>query len=378
MKQINNRLFATTTKGAELALVKELQHLGVTNTTEKPGGVSFSGDLADAYKANMWLRTANKVLIPLVEFVTSSEEQLYKGALKINWREHLELGMTFAVDASARNSKITHSKYAALKVKDAIADQFRNKMGKRPDVNPANPDLLINVHIAKDVCTISLDSSGESLNKRGYRVGSVEAPMRETLAAALVELSEWDAKTPFVDPMCGSGTILIEAALKATNTAPGLIRRRFAFKRWPNFSKKAWDDIIRDAERKIKKDDIPLIIGHDISKRALVVANENLKAADLVGAVKLRSGNISEFRPPQGPGTIIVNPPYGERIGEVRELEELYKTIGDVFKQNCKGYQAFIFTGNLSLAKKVGLKTSRRIPLYNGPIESRFLKYDLY
>ncbi|MBI4734369.1 MAG: RNA methyltransferase, partial [Rubrobacteridae bacterium] len=323
-------------------------------------------------------RTANKVLIPIAEFVAASEDQLYKGALKINWREHLELGMTFAVDAGARNSKITHSKYAALKVKDAIADQFRNSMGKRPDVNPTNPDILINVHISKDVCTISLDSSGDSLHKRGYRVASIEAPMRETLAAMLVEISEWDLKTPLVDPMCGSGTILIEAALKATNTAPGLLRKKFGFKRWMNFNKKAWDDLVRDAERKSTKKDIPMIIGLDNSKKALDAAAANIKAAGLSDVITLKVSDIKEFSPPQGPGTIIVNPPYGERIGDKQQLEELYKTLGDVFKQHCKGYTAYIFTGNLDLAKRVGLKTSRRIPLYNGPIESRFLKYDLY
>jgi putative N6-adenine-specific DNA methylase len=375
---IKNKLFATTAKGVEPVLVKELMRLGAADIIEETGGVSFSGGLRFAYVANMWLRTANRVLVPIAEFSSYSEDQLYRGVQEINWRDYLEIGMTFAVDANTRNSKITHSKYAALKVKDAVVDQFRSSTGKRPSVNTSNPELRINAHIINDYCTISLDSSGDGLNKRGYRSASIEAPMRETLAAALIEFTDWDLKTPFIDPMCGSGTIVIEAAMKAANIAPGLLRKKFGFKRWMNFNKKAWDDTVRDAERKVIDRGTPPIVGRDISSNALRAAAENIRAAGVDKLVTMERGNILDFYPPAGPGVIVVNPPYGERIGEKQELETLYKTLGDVFKQYCKGYTAYVFTGNLDLAKRIGLKCSRRIPLYNGPIESRLLKFELY
>jgi putative N6-adenine-specific DNA methylase len=378
MQEIKNKLFATTAKGVEPVLAAELERLGVADIKTEIGGVKFAGDLKTAYAANLWLRTANKVLVPIAEFSCYSEDQLYRGVQKINWRNHMEVDMTFAIDANIRNSKITHSKYAALKAKDAIADSFRKTIGKRPNVNTTSPDLRINIHILNDHCTVSLDSSGDSLNKREYRAMTVDAPMRETLAAAIIEFTEWDGKTPFVDPMCGSGTIVIEAALKAANIAPGLLRKRFGFKKWLNFSKKSWDDLVREAERAIIKDNLPVIIGRDKSKNALRAAAANIEAAGLAKFIRLEHGDIREFRPPAGPGVIVINPPYGERIGEKQEMEELYKAIGDVLKQQCKGYTAYIFTGNPDLAKRVGLKCSRRIQLYNGPIDTRLLKYELY
>ncbi len=378
MSKDRYKFFAAAAKGVEPVLAGELRALGVRDIVEETGGIRFSGELEAAYKANLWLRTANRVLMTLREFNCPSEQALYDGVRKIDWRRHLTSKMTLAVDANVRSSTMKHSKYAALKTKDAIVDQLREKTGSRPSVDPENPDLRINVHIDRNYCTLSLDTSGESLHKRGYRTAGLEAPLKQTLAAALVGFTEWDMKSPFIDPMCGSGTIVIEAALKAANIAPGLIRKTFGFQNWLNFDKNSWDRLVNEAEALRKPKPQASIRGYDSSGRAIGAAMENARAAMVGPFVPFIRKDINDLEPPPGPGVIIVNPPYGERLGQKEELESLYKTIGDVFKQKCKGYTGFVFTGNPDLAKHIGLKASRRIVLYNGPIESRLLKYELY
>ncbi|MDI6816925.1 MAG: THUMP domain-containing protein [Actinomycetota bacterium] len=370
--------FATTAKGIEAVLAREIEALGLTVASEQTGGVAFTGTMEAAYRANLWLRTANRILMPLIEFDCFSEQDLYDRVRRLDWPRYLKPSMTLAVDANVRDSNITHSKYAALKTKDAIVDNLRAKLGSRPDVNPNDPDLRVNVHIHRNRCTLSLDTSGESLHRRGYRRSQVEAPLKETLAAALVELTGWDGTTPFIDPMCGSGTIIIEAALKAANIAPGLIRERFGFERWLNFDKALWDRLIGEARAQRKHKLGTVIAGYDASSKAIKAAAANVRAAGLEELITLGVKDISDFTPPPGPGVIIVNPPYGERLGDKEELAPLYKLIGDVFKQRCNGYTGYVFTGNLDLAKRIGLKTSRRFVLYNGPIESRLLKFELY
>ncbi|MBS3909073.1 MAG: RNA methyltransferase [Actinobacteria bacterium] len=370
--------FATCAKGIEAVLAREIESLGLAVAGERTGGVAFTGTMEAAYRANLWLRTANRVLMPLKEFDCFSEQDLYSRVRKLDWPRYLTPSMTLAVDANVRDSHITHSKYAALKTKDAIVDHLRTKLGSRPDVNPNDPDLRVNVHIHRNRCTLSLDTSGESLHRRGYRRAQVEAPLKETLAAALVELTEWDGTTPFIDPMCGSGTIIIEAALKAANIAPGLIRESFGFERWLNFDKALWARLTDEA-RALRKSKLDVVIaGYDASSKAVKAAAANIRAAGLDEIITLGVKDISDFTPPPGPGVIIVNPPYGERLGDKEELAPLYKQIGDVFKQRCGGYTGYVFTGNLDLAKRIGLKTSRRFVLYNGPIESRLLKFELY
>jgi len=378
MSKDRHRFFATAAKGVEPVLAGELRALGMRDVVEETGGVRFFGELEAAYRANLWLRTANRVLMTLREFNCPSEQALYDGVRKIDWRRHLTSKMTLAVDANVRSSTMKHSKYAALKTKDAIVDQLREKTGSRPSVDLENPDLRINVHIDRNHCTLSLDTSDESLHKRGYRTAGLEAPLKETLAAALVCFTEWDMKSPFIDPMCGSGTIVIEAALKAANIAPGLIRKTFGFQQWLNFDKNLWDSLVNQAEGLRKPKPQAPIRGYDISGKAISAAMENARAATVGPFVPFIRKDIKDLEPPPGPGVIIVNPPYGERLGQKQELEPFYKTIGDVFKQKCKGYSGFVFTGNLELAKHIGLKASRRIVLFNGPIESRLLKYELY
>jgi putative N6-adenine-specific DNA methylase len=286
--------------------------------------------------------------------------------------------MTLAVDCSLRDSAMTHSGFVALKTKDAVVDHIRDRCGIRPDVNSRDPDLRINVHLVKNRCTVSLDSSGTPLDRRGYRLERTEAPLRETLAAAMVALSGWDGSVPLADPMCGSGTIVIEAALRAARRAPGLLRTGFGFQRWPEFNAALWRELIAEA-RGMALPAIPAaLVGSDRLTPALAIARQNARQAGVEGLIHWERREFSDFTPPPGPGTLILNPPYGQRLGEEEELKPLYRLIGDIMKQRCTGYTAYLLTGSQELSKCVGLRASRRFVLFNGPIECRMLKYELY
>jgi putative N6-adenine-specific DNA methylase len=373
------QFFATTAKGVEEVLAAELVRLGVPGVAAESGGVRFAGGMEAAYRANLWLRTASRVLMPLAEFPCETPEQLYQGARAIDWTRYVTPAMTLAVDCNLRDSALTHSGFVALKTKDAIVDEVRDRLGSRPNVDTKDPDLRVNVRLFKNRCTLSLDCSGAPLDRRGYRLERHEAPLKENLAAALIELSGWDGTVPFLDPMCGTGTIAIEAALKALRIPPGLLHEgSFGFQRWPGFDRALWQRLVREA-RQGRLDALPAPVqGSDISHSAVAMANENARRAGVADLVRLWRGELSELSPPPGPGVLIFNPPYGKRLGEEEELKPLYKQIGDVLKQRCKGYTAYLFTGNLELAKSVGLKASRRIVLFNGPIECRLLKYEMY
>ncbi|ABQ28138.1 THUMP domain-containing class I SAM-dependent RNA methyltransferase [Geotalea uraniireducens] len=370
--------FATTAKGVEDVLAEELRALGIEELSVESGGVRFNGDLATCYRTNLRLRTASRILMTLAEFPCDTPQSLYDGVRAIHWNDFLTPDMTLAVDCNLRDSAMTHSGFVALKTKDAIVDEIRDRCGSRPDVDTRDPDLRVNVHLFRNRCTVSLDTSGTPLDRRGYRLDRNVAPLRETLAAALLDLSGWDASVPLVDPMCGSGTIPIEAALKASRCAPGLLRQEFGFQRWPGFDRNKWKELVRAAREEVHETISVPIIGHDISAKAVEIARSNSMRADVGDMVQFSQGDIRNLAPPPAPGVILFNPPYGQRLGEEEELKVLYKEIGDVMKQRCKGYTAFLFTGNLELAKYVGLKATRRIVLFNGPIECRLLKYDLY
>ncbi|MBI1920397.1 MAG: RNA methyltransferase [Geobacter sp.] len=373
----NLTFFATTAKGVEDILAAELTALGMSGVTVERGGVRFSGEIADCWRANLWLRTASRVLMPVAEFPCSTPQELYDGVRKVPWPNWLTPDMTMAVDCSLRDSDMTHSGFVALKTKDAIVDAIRDHAGRRPNVDTKDPDLRVNVHLVKNFCTISLDTSGTSLDKRGYRLERTEAPLRETLAAALVMLTGWDGNVPLVDPMCGSGTILIEGAMIAARRAPGL-NRHFGFQRWPGFDREKWEGLLIEV-RQQALDTLPARLwGGDVDSKALSTSRYNAERAGVAGFMSFTRGDVRDFSPPAGPGVLICNPPYGERLGEVDVLKGLYREIGDMLKQRCKGYTAWIFTGNPELAKSVGLKASRRIVLFNGPIECRLLKYEMY
>lgn len=370
--------FATTAKGLEEVLADELLALELNTVKASNGGVAFSGTIEDGYRACLWLRTANRVLMPMSRFACPSQEALYEGVHALNWEDYLTPEMTLAVDANLRDSAITHSRFAALKTKDAIVDRIRQRCRRRPNVNPKNPDLRINLHLAKDQCTISLDLAGTGLHRRGYRRDPTIAPLKETLAAGLVALTGWDQTTHFVDPMCGSGSLPTEAALLAGNTAPGLLSPDFGFQHWLNYDAGIWQNLLNEARQDHKLVPDHLIFGSDRERKAVELARRNADGSGVGNKIRWSQHDFAKLAPPSTKGTLICNPPYGERIGDEASLEAFYGKIGDTLKQRWKGWTAWVFTGNLPLAKRIGLKPSRRIVLFNGPIECRLFKFELY
>ncbi len=372
----NFRMIAKTITGLEEILANELTELGASSVKRLNRGVEFFGDKRVLYKANYLCHTALRILKPISVFQALNEDQLYRKVFDIDWPKYLDVKGTFSVDGVTTYSNITHSKYMALKTKDAIADHFRQKFGKRPNVNLENPDLTVNVRIFKNECTVSIDSSGDSLHKRGYRKATGPAPMNEVLAAGLVQLSGWDGSSNFIDPMCGSGTIPIEAALYAKNIPPGSFREEYTFKHWEDFDPELWAEIKKEAQEKIKEFS-GTITGSDWSGRILTTAHENVESAGLDDAITLKTGFFADTEPPAGGGVLIMNPPYGERI-KIQDIIGLYKGIGDTLKQKYHGYTAWIISSHLQALKFVGLRPSRNIIIYNGPLECRFAKFQMY
>lgn len=371
------KLLAKTTFGFEDLLAEELKTFGATNILKVTRAVTFEGDDQIMYKANLWSRVALRILKPIKIFPAGSEQELYDEVKKIDWSEYLTVNETIAVDGVISNSTLTHSLYIALKTKDAIVDQFREKTGKRPSVDTTHPKIRVNIHISKDVATISLDSSGDSLHKRGYRNQTGEAPVNETLAAGMVMTSGWDRESALIDFMCGSGTILIEAAMMAKNIAPGIFRNEFGFERWNDFNSELWEQVRDEAlTAELKKIDFP-IIGIEKSSDILKMAKQNVSNAKLADNIRLQAMSFEDFVPDFDKGTVIINPPYGGRLTD-DDLFLLYKNIGDQLKKKYKGFSAWILTANKEAAKNIGLKPSRKIELYNGSLECRFLKFELY
>jgi putative N6-adenine-specific DNA methylase len=370
-----HRFFATCARGLEPVLSNELAGLGALEVVPGRGGVHFQGDLALLYQANLWLRTAIRVLRPILEAAVTTPEELYDAVQGVDWSRYLTPEHTLAVDCNVRDSRITHSKYAALKTKDAICDQFIARLGKRPSVNVDEPMVGLNLHIYRDQAVLSLDSSGESLHKRGYRPILTKAPLNEALAAALVLLTGWDGTTPFVDPMCGSGTLCIEAAWIALKRPPGLTRRRFGFMGWMDFDIPLWTELRDQARRQVKKQLPASILGYDLRKDAVAFARTNARAAGIGHLLPFSVKDIKDFEPPPGPsGTILCNPPYGERLGEEKDLEGLYRALGEAIGR-CPDWKAFVFTGNARLARHVRLKLINQVHLFNGKIPCRLLEY---
>jgi 23S rRNA (guanine2445-N2)-methyltransferase / 23S rRNA (guanine2069-N7)-methyltransferase len=377
--------FATTAKGLEELLATELRDLGAERVGVGRAGVSFSGPLEVAYRACLWSRVASRVLLPLASFRADSPEALYAGVRGLRWTEHLSSRGTLAVDCSSTQSKVTHSHFAALTTKDAIVDQLRERTGERPSVDVARPDVRVNVYLHRDRATVSIDLSGESLHRREYRERGVAAPLKENLAAALLLLAEWPAVAraggDFVDPMCGSGTLPIEAALIAADIAPGLRRTHFGFVRWRGHQAEIWRRLLADAKEKEIRDPkrLPAIRGYDLHGGAVGTALTNVERAELRGRVHIEKRALADCVPPAsgGTGVFIVNPPYGERLGDVATLAPLYAEIGDVLRRRFTGWTGYVLAGNADLAKHVGLRAARRFVVYNGAIECRLLKFPI-
>jgi putative N6-adenine-specific DNA methylase len=373
------KMIAKTIFGLEEILSNELQRLGARSIEVHNRAVSFTGDLGFLYKANLCLRTALRVLVPFKTFKVSDEKSLYTAIQSINWEDYMEVTDTFAIDTVINSELFTHSQYLSQKTKDAIVDQFRAKKGERPSVDLDRPTLRINLHIFNDVATLALDSSGESLHKRGYRDKTNLAPINEVLAAGLVLLTGWDKRSNFIDPMCGSGTILIEAALIANNIPPGYFREEFGFQRWEKFmpfDEELWNTILDSSINKITNLN-QTIIGGELSPNVAKKAKENCKLAKVEDVVSIRNCNMKDFEVPAGRGVVVINPPYGERMVK-DNIEELYKMMGDTFKQKFAGYDCWILSSNLEAFKHVGLRPSRKITLFNGQLECKFLKYEMY
>ncbi len=370
------RMTAKTLFGLEEVLASELLKLGAKNIEKHNRAVSFTGDKGFMYKANLCLRTALRILVPISTFKVKNEEDLYNKVKEIDWEKHMSVHDTLAVDCALNSELFKHSQFLSQKTKDAIVDQFRDKHGKRPSVDLEHPSLRISLFVYKDTCIVSLDSSGESLHKRGYRDKTNLAPLNEVLAAGMIMLSGWEPHLSFVDPMCGSGTLLIEAALIAANIPPGYYREEFGFERWKDFDKELWDTIVDGCLGRISSRDAR-ILGTDISRNVARKAYENVHLAKVEDTVVVKTSGFTDLEAPAEKGTLILNPPYGERM-DSEDINALYKSIGDTLKKNWKGYDAWIITSNMEAVKHIGLRPSRKIMLYNGPLECRFLKFSMY
>ena len=381
--------FATCSKGVEDLVQKELEQLNITQTKLHTGGVSFSGDIGLAYKACLWSRVASRILLQLKAFEISSDEDLYSEIMEINWSEHFSEDNTLAIDCFSSHSIVSNSHYATLRVKDAIVDQFMQNTGHRPSIDRDNPDIRINVYLSDKECLLYLDLSGDALHKRGYRLVTGSAPLRETLAASMLYRAKWsdyyEKGLPFYDPMCGSGTLIIEAAMMAANMAPGLLRhntgRHFGFYHWKQFETQQWDGILNDAEEKKQKGlrSLPVICGSDNSEELVGLTRKNIKDAGLPSFIKISLQDASTNLTPcaEGAGLIVSNPPYGKRIGQVQLLRTLYHRFGQQLKANFDGWTVGIITTEQELAKSLGLRAFRKNTLFNGALKSVFYQYKI-
>lgn len=366
---------AKTFQGLEDVLADELKNLGANDVEIGRRMVSYTGDKAMLYKANLHCRTALRILKPIKEFRASNADEVYEETKKIEWDNYLDTEKTFAIDAVVFSDEFRHSKFVAYKVKDAIVDYFKEKHDKRPSVRVVNPEVKINVHIAHHQCTISLDSSGESLHKRGYRVAQTEAPLNEVLAAGMILKTGWNGKSNFIDPFCGSGTLLIEAAMIAMNMAPGIYRNEFAFEKWPDFDRDLFDELYNDESG--ERDFTHTIYGSDIDPNAIKIAEKNIKSAGLAKYIKLEVKAFQQYESAPEKGILVTNPPYGERIS-MRNLQELYQLIGERLKHVFVGYDAWLISSNEECLQSIGLKPTVKIPLKNGDLDCEFRNYKIF
>jgi putative N6-adenine-specific DNA methylase len=353
-------------------LLDEVRFLGGKGAAAVPGGVTFDGDWTSCYRINYWSRIASRVLWQVGSFDYRSEDDLYAAAKSIDWPAHFGVDRTLRVNVTAQKSPLRSLEFATLRIKDAACDRFRDDLGRRPDVDRATPDVRIHAFLADSRATLYLDTSGEPLFKRGWRRGAAEAPLRENLAAGIVILTGWQAHEPLLDPMCGGGTLLVEAAAMARGRAPGA-RRSFGFEKLSNFDRKVWDAVKGEKSRVDVAE--PLIFGSDSDAKALSAARRNLAEAGVERWVRVEPGDVLERSPPDGAGVMVANPPYGERMGDADELARFYPKLGDALKKRYAGWRCFFFTADQRLPKLVRLQPSRRTPLWNGALECRLYEF---
>ncbi len=375
MNTDNLNIQIKTFYGLEPVLAEEIQKLGGRSVEIKTRAVNCEGDLGFLYKINYSARTAVKILVPIYEFKAFSEQKFYDRLLRFGWDQYMNVNQSFAIDATVHSERFTHSQFMTLKMKDAVADFFKEKYGKRPNVDPKNPDIKFNLHIDRDFVTVSLDSSGDPLFKRGYRKEQGEAPINEVLAAGMLHLAGWDGKGNFLDPMCGSGTLLIEAAMMAMELPAQIFRKKFAFQNWNNYDEDLFQKIKEFRINRVKEF-TGKIVGYDIDARMLNAARINIEAAEMEEVIEVKKQDFFESNKEHFPLLIVFNPPYDERI--TIDDEDFYKKIGDTFKTHYPNTLAWLISSDLEAVKKIGLRPSRKIKLYNGKLETRFLQYEMY
>jgi len=372
-------LTASTLFGLEEVLAQELRDLGAGEVEVRNRAVKFLADEELLYRTNLMLRTALRILKPIAAFKARDQHSLYKNIKRIRWEDYLNLHTTFLIKPVVFSPHFRHSKFAAQKAKDAIADRLREHFGKRPSVAKENPDIPINLHISGDKVVVSLDSSGAPLNQRGYRKSGGDAPLNEVLAAGMIKLTGWDKKTTFIDPMCGSGTLLIEAGSMALNIPANVNRKEFPFMKWKNFDRKLWKEVLADVKSKIlSPEQVKVkIIGSDIKLQQLEITQKNVHRAGLTKLIKLRNKSFAEFVVPNDKGMIVFNPPYGERL-RLKQIEAFYAEMGTILKKKWAGYDAWLLSCNEFANKSIGLKPARKIRLFNGQLDCQFLNFPLF
>lgn len=370
--------YASCPQGLADLVEKELQSFGLKTWEKTAGGVIFESNWAGCYKANLNSRFASRILKPVLDFPAYQNDELYHNIQKHDFTKYIKPNQTMAVDVVVKECKLHDQRFVAMKIKDAIVDQFRDKFGVRPDVDSKEPHLRIHVRGFKNQFAVSIDTSGHSLFMRGYRLKTGEAPLKENLAAGLLGLAEWDKKTPIVDLFCGSGTILIEAALMALNVAPGLQRKSFGFMHLLDFDKEAWDDVVQEAIENEKEELDFKFYGYDVDKKVLDIAKRNAKSAGVAEHIIFKSTSVSVALPPEEKCIVICNPPYGSRIGDEDNLKDVYRDLGFTLKHRFTGTEAWVLSGNKDLLAEMKLKSTRKHFVYNGNIECRFLKYEMY
>ncbi|NCJ05432.1 RNA methyltransferase [Synechococcales cyanobacterium C] len=370
--------FATVARGLEELAAQELITLGADAVQVGFCGVSFEGDRTLLYRANLWARLPFRILVKLATVPCRDAEQLYRGIQRLDWSHYLTPNQTLAVTVTGKNSRLNHTHFTALQVKNAIVDQQRQRQGARSSVNLEQPDLRINVHIERDRAVVSLDSSGHSLHRRGYRPAVGVAPLKESLAAALIDLSGWTPDAAFFDPLCGSGTLPLEASLQALNIAPGLFCDRFGFETWVDFDAAQWYDLRRAAQAEQRHQLSLPIGGSDFNPAVIAQARANAQHCGVEPHIQFQIADLAQVEAPAAAGVVLCNPPYGVRIGKNEDLGALYKLLGDTLKHRFRGWTAFVLSGNRELSQTIGLRSSQRFSVYNGTLPCQLLKYELY
>ncbi len=371
------KILVKTSFGFEDLLVAELEAIGAQDILKLNRAVMCEGDQRVLYRANYELRTALRVLVQIHTFTAANDNQLYQQIYKYDWSQHLKLEQTFAIDSVVNSDYFNHSKFVSLKSKDAIVDQFRNKSGKRPSVDIEEPDIRFSVFANQKEFSLYLDSSGVSLHRRNYRIQGHMAPLNEVLAAGMIMLTDWKGDVPFIDLMCGTGTLLMEACLIATNTPPGYKRRGYSFQNWPDYNKELFQQIRTERNQKIVKPKVK-IVGIDNSAKSIDICQDSIREYGFSEYIQLRKHSFDKYKPAFDDGIVVMNPPYGERIGENEEINTLYAEIGDHWKKNFSGFDAWLISSNFQALKRIGLRPSRKIVLFNGALECKFQKYSLY